>query len=40
MWLANVPTVTGAHSVAVDPHTHQILVPLTNLAVGVYGVTK
>jgi len=35
-WLANVPTVAGAHSVAVDPSNGHVYVPLTNIGIGVY----
>lgn len=35
-WIENVPTVTGTHSVAVDPETNHIFLPLTNIGVGIY----
>ncbi len=35
-WIENVPTVKDAHSVAVDPKTNHVFVPLTNIGVGVY----
>jgi DNA-binding beta-propeller fold protein YncE len=35
-WIENVPTVQNAHSVAVDPKTNQVFVPLTNKGIGVY----
>ena len=35
-WIENIPTVTAAHSVAADPETNQIFVPLTNVGVGIY----
>jgi DNA-binding beta-propeller fold protein YncE len=35
-WIENIPTTKDAHSVAVDPTTNQVFVPLTNQGVGVY----
>jgi DNA-binding beta-propeller fold protein YncE len=35
-WVENIPTTKDAHSVAVDPRTNQVFVPLTNRGVGVY----
>ena len=35
-WLENVPTVMGVHSVAANPVTNEIFVPLTNVGIGVY----
>jgi len=35
-WIANVPTVAGAHSVAADPRTNHVFVMLTNVGIGVY----
>jgi len=35
-WVENIPTTKDAHSVAVDPTTNQVFVPLTNQGVGVY----
>jgi DNA-binding beta-propeller fold protein YncE len=35
-WLENVPTIMGAHSVAANPVTNEIFVPLTNVGIGVY----
>ena len=37
-WMVNVPTVPNAHSVAVDPQTNHIYVPLTNVGIGVYAL--
>jgi hypothetical protein len=41
-WVENIPTTKDAHSVAVDPTTNQVFVPLTNQGVGVYvaGLTE
>ncbi len=35
-WLINVPTVTGSHSVAVDPTTNHIFMPIAKVGIGVY----
>jgi DNA-binding beta-propeller fold protein YncE len=35
-WIENVPTVKNAHSVAADPKTNQVFVPLTNQGIAVY----
>ena len=35
-WIENIPTTKDAHSVAVDPATNHVFVPLTNQGVGVY----
>src|SRR5215470_4891216 len=35
-WVENIPTTKDAHSVAVDPTTNHVFVPLTNQGVGVY----
>ena len=35
-WVENVPTVTDSHSVAVDPISNRIYVPLPNVGIGVY----
>lgn len=37
-WLVNIPTVTAAHSVAADPTTNHVYVPLTNVGIGVYSI--
>jgi DNA-binding beta-propeller fold protein YncE len=38
-WVENIPTTKDAHSVAVDPGTNQVFVPLTNEGVGVYSAS-
>ncbi|MHB8578076.1 MAG: YncE family protein [Dehalococcoidia bacterium] len=35
-WIQNVPTIRGAHSVAVDPTTNHIYVPMANVGIAVY----
>ncbi len=35
-WLENISTVKNAHSVAVDPTTNRVFVPLTSQGIGVY----
>jgi DNA-binding beta-propeller fold protein YncE len=35
-WIENIPTTKDAHSVAVDPTTNHVFVPLTNQGIGVY----
>ena len=35
-WIENVPTGKNAHSVAVDPKTNQVFVPLTSQGIAVY----
>ncbi len=35
-WIENIPTAKNAHSVAVDPRTNHVFVPLTNDGIGVY----
>lgn len=37
-WIANVPTGPGAHSVAVDPKTNHVFVPVNGVGVMVFGL--
>ncbi len=37
-WLVNVPTVGASHSVAADPQTNHVYVPLANVGIGVYAI--
>ncbi|MGI8551130.1 MAG: YncE family protein [Dehalococcoidia bacterium] len=36
VWIANIPTVPSAHSLAVDSSNNHIYMPLTNVGIGVY----
>jgi hypothetical protein len=39
-WIENIPTTKDAHSVAVDPTTNHVFVPLANQGIGVYTAGK
>lgn len=39
-WVENVPTKSGAHSVAADPSTGQVFVPLPGSGIGVFAGTR
>jgi DNA-binding beta-propeller fold protein YncE len=39
-WIENIPTTKDAHSVAVDPTTNHVFVPLTNQGIGVYTAAR
>jgi hypothetical protein len=35
-WIANIPTAASAHSLAVDPRNHQVLVPIPHYGLAVF----